>query len=130
VHLASPANFVASNFLTLALIEQPADVKRQRALELAEIDARLYTNSGAALATAGWVYFRRGRLDDAERSLRAALAGGYGSSDTAYFLARVLADRNKPDEVKQWLTLAVKAPGAFAFRKDAQQMLDRLTKKP
>jgi hypothetical protein len=48
----------------------------------------------------------------------------------AYYLARVLADRNKSDEVKQWLTLALKAPGAFAFRKDAQQLLDRLAKKP
>jgi hypothetical protein len=45
-------------------------------------------------------------------------------------LARVLAERNKPDEVRQWLTLALNAPGAFAFRRDAQQLLDRLAKKP
>jgi tetratricopeptide (TPR) repeat protein len=130
VYAASPANFLASNYLTLSLIEQSAEGKRRRALELAEINSRLYPNSSAALATVGWVYYRLGRLDDAERSLRAAVSGGYGSSDMAYFLARVLADRNKPDEVKQWLNLALKAPGAFAFRKDARQMLDLLAKKP
>jgi hypothetical protein len=69
-------------------------------------------------------------LDEAERALRTAVAGGYASSDCAYFLAQVLSERGRPEEVKQWVKSALDAAGAFAFRKQARALLDQLDKRP
>jgi tetratricopeptide (TPR) repeat protein len=129
VHQDAPANFQASNYLALALVEQESEAKHKQALELAEINTRLLPNSSEALATAGWVYYKFGRLEEAERMLRGALSGTSASSDTAYFMARILADRGRTEEAKTWLTRALQAQGIFAFRKDAQDLLNRVAKK-
>jgi tetratricopeptide (TPR) repeat protein len=130
LHLETPGDFAVSNQLALALVEQADEVKRQKALQLAEINARLFPNSGEALSTLGLVYYRLGRLDEAEKALRASLSGGSGSSDTVYYLARLLADRGHGDEGKRLLRLALDARGLFAFRKEAREQLDQLNKKP
>ena len=44
--------------------------KKNRAVQLAEINARQYPRSAAALSTLGWVYYRMGRAADAEQALR------------------------------------------------------------
>jgi hypothetical protein len=67
-----------------------------------------------------------GQADQAERSLRAAMATGKGTSETAYYLARVLADRRKNGEVPQLLKLSLGATGRFVFRKDAQAWLNQI----
>ncbi len=54
------------------------------------------------------------------------MATGKGTSETAYYLARVLADRRKNEEVPQWLRLSLGAPGRFIFRNEAQAWLDQL----
>src|SRR5205807_4438009 len=74
LHQESPGSFEASNYLALALAEQPGETRQRQALELAEINARLYPNSSEALETIGRVYYRLGRLDEAEKALRAAVA--------------------------------------------------------
>jgi tetratricopeptide (TPR) repeat protein len=130
LYAESPANFTASNLLALALVEQSAAAKRRRALELAEINARLYPKSGEALTTLGLVYYRHGRHNDAEQALRAALATTGASSDTAYYLARLLFERGQSSEVAQLLKLALDAPGRFTFRKEAQAWAAQLGKQP
>ena len=77
-------------------------------------------NSGTALTTLGWVYHKNGRPLDAERVLRAALSSGPVSSDAAYYLARVLADRGREADVAPLLKLSLGAPGRFAFRTEAR----------
>jgi tetratricopeptide (TPR) repeat protein len=129
VHLDSPANVAASNYLALSLAEQSGGDKRRRALELAEINARLYPNSTEALATVGWIYFRLGRMADADRTLRAAITQGNISSDAAYFFAKVQYEAGRTEEAKKVLKLALNAKGLFAFRKEAQELLDRLDRK-
>ncbi len=76
------------------------------------------------------VYYRLGRTDEAEKALRASLAGGSGSSDTVYYLARLLAERGQSEEAKRLLKLALDAVGIFAFRKEAREQLNQLDKKP
>ena len=44
--------------------------------------------------------------------------------------AHVLAERGRLDDVQQLLRGALSTPGTFLFRKDAQEWLDRLSKKP
>jgi tetratricopeptide (TPR) repeat protein len=127
--LDSPGNFPASNQLVLALIEQPAAAKRRRALQLAEMNARLYPKSGAALGTLGWVYFCQGKLEEAEQTLSQALAAGSTSPEIAYFLGRVLAERgSRAEEARRWFKAALDASGRFAFRKEAEEWLERLKK--
>jgi len=126
LHIESPANVSANNFWALSLVEQPEAAKRQRALEVAQLNARLHPGSAEALTALGWVSYRMGQVDQAEQSLRAALATGRGSSETAYYLARILADRQRNDEVQRWLKVSLDAPGRFAFRAEAQAWLDRL----
>jgi len=115
------------NQLALSLVEQDDKEKRQRALQMAELNARQYPRNGEVLATLGWVYYRLDRKEDAERVLRTAISGGQATYDTIYFLAVVLADRGADTkEVKSMLTAAVGARGRFVFRKDAEALLAKL----
>jgi tetratricopeptide (TPR) repeat protein len=130
MHVESPGNFSASNNLASALVEQADEAKRRRGLELAQINARLYATSGEALSTLGRACYRNGRLEEAEQALRASIATGSASSDTAYYLAQVLSERGRTEEVKTLLKVALDAPGLFTFRKEARELADQLAKKP
>jgi Tfp pilus assembly protein PilF len=127
LHEESPSNFDAINYLALALADQDDPVRRQRALELAEINARLHPGSGTALTTLGRVNDRLGRPAAAEKALRAAIQTGSAIPETPYYLACLLADRGGDlTQVQRLFRLALDAPGHFAFRKDALVRLDRL----
>ncbi len=127
--LESPGDAWVRNQLALVLAEQGDDVKRKRALELAELSVRQNPNALDALVTLGTVYYRLKRLDDAEKVLQAVYNSGKGNSDAAYILALVKSDRGQPDSAPALLKTALSAPGLFIYRKDAQQWLDRLTTK-
>jgi len=127
--LESPGDAWVRNELALVLAEQGDDVKRKRALELAELSVRQNPNALDALVTLGTVYYRLKRLDDAEKVLQAVYNSGKANSDTAYILALVKADHGQPDSAPALLKTALSAPGLFIYRKDAQQWLDRLTTK-
>lgn len=122
----SPADADAANQLVLVLIEQDDAERRRRAVELAEVNARQYPSSAAALASLGWIYYRVGRLEEAERVLRAATASGHANSETAYYLARVLADRGQTGEARTLAQAALGAPGPFPSRTAAEAWLKAL----
>lgn len=126
----APANFAASNQMALVLAEQEDEAKHRRAVEIAEVNARQYPRNGEAAATLGWAYYRAGKLEQAEKSLQAAMSNGRATSDMAYFMAHVMADRGRIDDAAKLLQGALRAPGTFAFRKEAQAWLDRITSKP
>jgi len=125
-HLQAPDNFAASNNLALALAEQDDAPKRRRALEYAQANARQYSRMPEALSTFGWVLYRAGRVEDAEKVLRQAAATGEMKADTAYYLARVLVDRNQKDPARQLLTSALASDQPFAHRDDAKALLAEL----
>lgn len=129
LHQESPGDFSASNQLALALVEQPDKSKRARALQLAEINARVYPNSVKALSTLGWVYYRLGRLEDAERIFQAAAPDNKVNPEIAYYLAHLLADRGQLDTAKQLLKSALDVKGNFTFKKEAQELLDQFNRK-
>ena len=58
----SPSNFAASNNLALALCEQSDNLKKNRALEYAQINAQRYPKMADAASTLGWVQYRLGHL--------------------------------------------------------------------
>ena len=131
-HLQSPINFAASNNLALALIEQKDESKKRRALEYAEANARQFQknspNYAEAASTYGWALYKLGRMDEAEQALRAAASGGTFSADTAYYIARVSADRGRESEAKVLLENALKSTGPFSQRQEAKALLERLKK--
>ncbi|MER3416726.1 MAG: hypothetical protein C4297_11020 [Gemmataceae bacterium] len=123
----APEDPVARDRLALALIEQAGTDKHKRALELAQVNARLYPGSAGTLSTLGRIYHRLGRLDDAERTLRTALASGRAGPDTYYFLARVLADRGQQDEALELTRQALRLPVTdFLYRTHAQSWLEEV----
>jgi Tfp pilus assembly protein PilF len=124
----SPDDFVASNNLALALIEQNDPAKTRRALEYAEVNARKYPKSASAASTYGWVLYRTGRLDEAEKALRTAAAAGPMSIDTAYYTARVLVDRDRKADARQLLENALKGTGLSMCRQEAEDLLEQLKK--
>jgi tetratricopeptide (TPR) repeat protein len=122
----NPGNLAASNNLALALAEQNDPDKRSRALDLAQANARQQPNSPEILSTLGWVLYRMGRLDEAERILQASVAGGRASADTAYYLAHVFRDRGRLPQVRKLLQAALGTKGPFSYREEAEQWLQEL----
>jgi tetratricopeptide (TPR) repeat protein len=123
----APGNVGAICMWALALAEQPSAAKHSRALQLAESLARIDSSSGLVLTVLGWVYHKNDRSDDAERALRAALQSGTASPEAPYYLARVLSDRGRKDDVGPLLKLSLDAPGRFAFRGEAREWLARVS---
>ncbi len=129
----SPSNFAASNNLALALVEQMDETKKRRALEYAENNYKQFANKGdpnaaEAASTCGWVNYKLGRLDQAEKAYKVAIATGQVSPDTAYYIARLASDRGQDETAKQWLDNAMKATGPFAMKDEAEALRKQLKK--
>jgi tetratricopeptide (TPR) repeat protein len=126
----SPSDTFASNYLALALAASKDSDDQKQAAELAEINARQFPKSPEILATLGWVYFRLGRYSEAEQVLGAVVSNNrIPSADAAYYLANVLAERDRLTEASQLLEAALKAPGAFLYREEAETWLNQLKPK-
>ena len=121
-----PGDAWVRNQLALVLAEQGDEAKRRKALELAERGVRQSPNDAGALATLGTVYYRLRRLDEAEKLLQAVVDSGQGSSDAAYILARVRAERGHAEAAPALLQAALATPGLFLGRDEARRWLDRL----
>jgi tetratricopeptide (TPR) repeat protein len=122
----TPDDFAANDQLALTLADQDDASLRARALALAEAGLRQHPDSAAAATTLGWAYFRVGRVDEAERVLRAAISDGGADSEAAYHLARVLSQRGRRDDAKRLLARALAAPGRFVDRAEAKSWLIEL----
>ena len=124
----SPANVEVINQLALLLIDQPDQAKRERAVQFAEISARLNNQSADALMTLAWVYYQMGRVGEADVALRNAQQLGNISPDSSYLFAKILVDQKRPDPAKLLLQDALdeKNQGIFVNRQEAQALLETL----
>ena len=95
------------------------------ALQLALANARQAPKSAESLATLGRAHYRLGHLDEAERC-SAPRPPAARPADTAYFLARVLADRGRKDEARGILQKVTALPGSFAYRAERRALLASL----
>jgi tetratricopeptide (TPR) repeat protein len=134
--LENPNDFIAKNNLALALVEQDASVKKQRALAYAEGNFRIDGNNPEVLSTLGWVYFRRGEFDRAKAALTEAIkaspGGATADADTITYFAHVLYHGDQKWQAKELLEAILNGKRAFSMRPEAQKLYERVkdTKQP
>lgn len=109
-----PADFVAANNLAASLVDQGANL--DEALSYGRLALGAAPRSPAVQDTVGWIYFKRGSLEEAYPLLTAA-AGGLGDNPTVrYHHAMVLAKRGEKvsaaAELEAALALSKNFPGA------------------
>ena len=125
----SPNNFIASNNLALSLIEQDDQAKFKRATDLAEANVNKFPDSSSAWSTYGWVLYKLGRLEEADKALKKAASKGPVSIDTAYYIARLKVDQDHKDEALKTLEEAFgRNQGISMYRDEATELLDSLKK--
>ena len=129
-HVQSPGNFVASNSLALVLIESDDRDARQRAMEMAEANVAMHRDNSPqqvnALTTLAWVYYRMGRREDAERILEQISRSNALTSDGAYYVAKLLADRGDKARARKILDEVLDSEPMFATRPDAADLRESL----
>lgn len=126
----APGDSFASGYLCVALAESGDEKKRKRAVELAETLVRANQRAPLPYAVLGWSLLKAGKVDDADKALGVVLSAGQVSLDTAYYLARLLAEKQKFEEAHRILKEAVSSPhGLFVYRQEAKAWLPELAKK-
>lgn len=130
VHKDNPGDLNALSLLCLCLSESGDEKKKKRALDLADSLVRQNPKSPGGYAVLGWCQYKLGRAEDAERAYNTSLSSGQMSYDTAYFIARLLTDKQKFEDAHKWLNgaLAVRN-GMFIYRADAKTLHAEVTKK-
>ncbi|MFM7206616.1 MAG: tetratricopeptide repeat protein [Planctomycetaceae bacterium] len=131
-HFQSPGNFDVSNSLALVLIESDDEEARRRALELADTNVAKYRENTPqqipAVTTLAWVFYKLGRREDAERILEQVRRSNALSSDGAFYVARILADRGEKDLARKILEEVLANEPMFATKPEAADLLTKLKK--
>jgi tetratricopeptide (TPR) repeat protein len=130
VYKDAPGDLNALSFLCLSLVESADEKKRKRALDLADTLVKQNPKSPGGYAVLGWCLMKAGRNDEAEKALATVLNAGPISSDSAYFMAKFLSDKQRFEDAHKLLTGATGVRhGMFVYRGDAKTLLDEVTKK-
>jgi len=112
------------------LIESEEKTDQQRALEMAEANVAMYREKSPqqvnALTTLAWVYYKLGRREDAEKILDQIARSNRLTSDGAYYVAKLLADRGEKDRAQKILEEVLTNEAVFATRPDAMDLLSSL----
>jgi len=129
-HVQSPGSFPSSNSLALVLIESDDKESRQRALEMAEVNVAMNRENSPqqvnALTTLAWVYYKLGRREDAEKILAQITQNNALTTDGAYYVSKLLADRGEKDRARKILEEVLANEPMFATRPDAADLLAKL----
>lgn len=130
VLVAFPADIEATNGLALALCEQNDPVKLRRAVEYAAENVRRNNRNSEILATLGWVLFKANDFPQAAKVLQqaAAVTQGTITTQTAYYLAELNNKNGNAEQAKQILEALLKDKRPFAKKRQAQALLDELSK--
>ena len=122
----SPGDIEAANQLVHALVEQTSAKKRDRAVQLAEVNARSFPRSPEILATLGWTYFKIGRLKRAQSILLRVVGSSASTPLANYAMARVhIALGSRADSYLPLLKKANESTSPFRFSSEIQTLLAR-----
>lgn len=124
-----PINFAVSNNLALVLAEQTEPAKKERAVQLATLNFNNNKQNQQlaveAAATLGWTYYKSGKLPEAEQVLQAVIQSNQLTADSAYYVARVLADRGRNADALNIVNVALQTP-VFFNKVDAEALQKKL----
>jgi tetratricopeptide (TPR) repeat protein len=81
-----------------------------------------------ALTTLAWVYYKLGRREDAEKLLDQIARNNALTTDGAYYVSKLLADRGEKDRARKILEDVLTNEAVFATRPDAVDLLAKLKK--
>jgi len=126
---SAPEDFQAASQLAALLAGKQKRDEQQRALKLAQLNAKAAPRSAEAAATLGWAHLRLGQVDEAERLFKLAASSGNISRDGAYYMAVLAQQRGRADEARDLVGRAISSEGPFAYQKEAQQLQSALQKK-
>ena len=119
-----PADYVAANNLAASLVDQDASL--DEALSYGRLALAAAPGSPAVQDTVGWIYFKRGSLEEAYPLLTAA-AGGLGENPTVrYHHAMALAMRGEKASAAAELEAALALSKNFPDAEEAATMLAQL----
>lgn len=124
-----PNDTYAAWNLALSLAESSDATKKRRAIDLAEAEAKKNPQVSEGYAVLGWCYYKAGRTDDADKALGQSARGGQVRLDTAYFMARLLADKNRIADAHKIVKDALAGRGPFVYRSEAAKLLEELDPK-
>jgi tetratricopeptide (TPR) repeat protein len=123
-----PTNARANDLLALLLIESADKSDQQRALGYADNNTARYKDNSQANITKAYVLYKLGRMNEAQEPLQIG-ARGQLQTDSAYLIAKIMADQGQKDKARQALEqVLAQKQGLFIFRKQAQELLDQLSK--
>ncbi|MDZ4659258.1 MAG: tetratricopeptide repeat protein [Bythopirellula sp.] len=123
-----PGNARANDLLALLLIESADKADQERALRYADINTKQYQNNSQANITKAYVLYKLGRMNEAQEPLQIG-AKGQLQTDSAYLIAKIMADQGQKDKARQALEqVLAQKQGLFIFRQQAQELLDQLSK--
>lgn len=132
-HLQAPSNLNAANQLAIALADQNDPTKRQRALELAQLDLRVSSQgnqlNSEALTTLAWVYYRMDKGAEAEELVTKVLQRQVLNADIAYYAAKILQDRGRIDDATTLLEASLRNPAPFIQRQNSADLLKQISTK-
>ncbi|WP_197525773.1 tetratricopeptide repeat protein [Pseudobythopirellula maris] len=115
------------NQLAQLLINLPEPENKRRALEFAELNARLNSDNPDVNITLAWVRYQLGQARGAVAALQKGLQGGKLSPDSSYLVAKILVAQGKNEQAKSLLSASMdEQSGIFVQRDEAQALLDTL----
>jgi len=124
----APENAIYNNNLSMSYAD--ANKEPGRAHMLAVKANHLSPNNAGYLDTLGWALARLKRYKEAEKTLTHALGlakkeGVKNLSEIYYHLGVVYQETDRPDQAKQYLTLALENPPSPYLRDEIQRLLDQ-----
>jgi tetratricopeptide (TPR) repeat protein len=126
-----PGDAFAINQVALVLADE-GGAKLNDARDYAELNAKANPKNPEALATLGYVYYQLKNVDAALQALQesARASNGQATADVAYFWALCLKDKDQIEKAKQFLKEAMSVKGLFVYKREAQDLRDKLDKMP
>lgn len=129
-HAQSPRSYPASESLALVLAESSDKDDVQRALEIAETNFAMVKDNAqlqvSAATTTAWVYYKLGRMADAEKILAQVAQNNALSADGAYYISRILVDKGEKEQAKRLLEQVIANEAMFANRAAAEELLEEV----
>lgn len=123
-----PNNARANDLLALLLIESSDKADQERALRYADSNTKIYQNNPQANITKAYVLYKLGRMAEMQEPLQIGTRGQL-QTDSAYLIARIMADQGQKDKARQALEqVLAQKQGLFIFRQQAQELFDSLSK--